>query len=275
MNDLAVITEPASLVAVDDQCAAVEAWAEQCESVPELADATNKLAAIDEYLSRTSNEGRARVAAAMRRLEVRIAVVIGPNPGHGGVRVPGEASPYADLPQQRRSDFRLMATHPEVVETVIAESTDKRPATRNRVLNTIRETVIDAKDSATRTVDRSREAVRERSQEIRRLAESAHSTRQIAAMVGISEQAVKDIARRDGFEIPADKIVGRTHRHDSNRIVNEMVSTLEGLTFTLRLVEMNSLDAVDVEVWTASLSDSLRSLNRFHKQLKEWSSANS
>lgn len=42
--------EPSSLAAVDDQCASVEAWAEQATSIPELRDANNKLAAIGEYL---------------------------------------------------------------------------------------------------------------------------------------------------------------------------------------------------------------------------------
>jgi uncharacterized protein (DUF2252 family) len=40
--------------------------------VAELCDAGNRLAAIDEYLSRTSTEGRSRVAAAMRRLEASV-----------------------------------------------------------------------------------------------------------------------------------------------------------------------------------------------------------
>lgn len=70
--------EPTSLVAVTDQCMAIETWAAQCDSIPELKDWKNKLAAVDEYLARTSTEGRARVAATMRRLEVRIGELLGP-----------------------------------------------------------------------------------------------------------------------------------------------------------------------------------------------------
>jgi hypothetical protein len=131
-----VANEPTSLAAVHDQCAAIEAWAEACESVPELRDASNKLAAIDTYLERTSIEGRARTAAAMRRLEVRIGQLLGPaekgRPSNGNV--PREQR----LPGNRRHDFRQMAEHEDVVEEVIADSTDENPASRRKVTEAIR-----------------------------------------------------------------------------------------------------------------------------------------
>lgn len=96
MSALALVAEPSSLVVVHDQCAAVEAWAEQCDSVPELKDAANKLAAIDEYLLRTATEGRGRVAEANRRLEVRIGVLLGPP-------MPGVNHDYRDAPEALRS----------------------------------------------------------------------------------------------------------------------------------------------------------------------------
>lgn len=108
------IREPSSLVEVDSQCAAIEVWAEQCESVPELRDAGNRLAAIDEYLNRTSTEGRSRVAAAMRRLEARIGSLLGPRPANQ--HVPSVATECID--KHQRSEFRAMAEHPEVVEEV-------------------------------------------------------------------------------------------------------------------------------------------------------------
>jgi hypothetical protein len=137
MSTPAVVAhEPTSLAAVHDQCAAIEAWAEACESVPELRDASNKLAAIDTYLERTSIEGRARTAAAMRRLEVRIGQLLGPaekgRPSNGNV--PREER----LPGNRRHDFRQMAEHEDVVEEVIADSTDEDPASRRKVTEAIR-----------------------------------------------------------------------------------------------------------------------------------------
>lgn len=137
-----VAAAPMSLAAVDDQCSAIEAWAEQCESVPELRDATNKLAAIDEYLNRTSTEGRGRVAAAMRRLEVRIGKLIGPppTPQESGARKGSVTTETSNgLSKDQRSEFRQMAENEDKVEQVIATSTDEEPASRRKVLDRIRD----------------------------------------------------------------------------------------------------------------------------------------
>ena len=136
---LVVSTEPTSLVAVEDQCARVEAWAEQSDSVPELRDAMNKLSAISEYLTLTSTEGVARVEAAKRRLEVRIGQVLGPP--QQGRRVDLEPLPRAEevpVPPTQRHEFRQMAAHPDVVEQVIAESTDDNPPSRRQVTEAIK-----------------------------------------------------------------------------------------------------------------------------------------
>lgn len=135
MSLIHVTHEPTSLVQVDGQCAAIEAWAEQCESVPELRDAGNKLAAIDEYLTRTSTEGRSRVAAAMRRIEVRIGDLLGPAVNPAGKSIPHEES----IPPNRRHEFRQMAAHPEIVEDEIARSTDEAPASRRKVIGAIKQ----------------------------------------------------------------------------------------------------------------------------------------
>ncbi|MDA8297409.1 MAG: hypothetical protein M0004_12635 [Actinomycetota bacterium] len=126
----------------------IEQWAQTCVSVPELRDASNRLAAIDEYLARTSTEGRNRVAAAMLQLEVRIGELLGPakpgNPQFSPTSVATEVASPAEwngedgreranrlvgekslLSKDERHDFRQMAAHPEVVERVI-ESVDGR-----------------------------------------------------------------------------------------------------------------------------------------------------
>jgi hypothetical protein len=132
-----IIHEPTSLIQVDDQCGALEAWAEQCDSVPDLRDATNKLAAIDEYLARTSTEGRARVTAAMRRLEVRIGQLLGPTPDPqetGARKGSGATEP---LSRHERHEFRKMAANPDTVEDVISKSDDRNPPSRRKVVKRI------------------------------------------------------------------------------------------------------------------------------------------
>lgn len=137
---LVVATEPTSLVAVEDQCLRVEMWAESATSIPELRDAGNKLAAISEYLELTSTEGRSRVAAAQRRIEVRIGQLIGPAPAPSeSKRTDLDPSSMKDgLSRNQRSDFRRMASDPDEVEAQIAASTDDAPASRRKVTEAIK-----------------------------------------------------------------------------------------------------------------------------------------
>lgn len=139
MSLIHVTPEPTSLAQVNDQCEAIEVWAEHCDSVPELRDATNKLAAINEYLTRTSTDGRARVDAAMRKLEVRIGDLLGP-PDIGGDRKTDQFDrDRTDLSPDQRSDFRQMAANSDVVDEVIEQSTDDDPPSRRKVMRAIKQ----------------------------------------------------------------------------------------------------------------------------------------
>ena len=135
--DLVLAAEPTSLVAVHDQCSKVEAWAERCDSPAQVRDAINRLAAIDEYLKRTSIEGRERVAATMRRLEVRVGKLLGPAENGGDRRSDQFTREGTGLSANERHAFRRIAEHEDVVEKVIAESTTAQPASRRKVLQAI------------------------------------------------------------------------------------------------------------------------------------------
>lgn len=140
LTDLA-IPRPSADVDVFDLCQQIEAHAEQVTDIPELQNAKAKLSAIDAYLERTSVEGRARLAATMRRLEVRIGELLGPAE-RTGRPASGEVSPASEtsLTPNERRDFRDMAEHADEVEAAIAESTDEKPASRRGVLTRIRKT---------------------------------------------------------------------------------------------------------------------------------------
>ena len=140
----------ASIAAVENACLAIEEWAANCDSVDELQDASSRLAAIAEYLNRTSTEGRARVAAAMRRLETRIGALLEPVENHG------PATPHRDdrFHPQQIADFRQMAAHPDIVERVITESNDEAPASRRKVSKEIRHALEEARPDAKVGVDR-------------------------------------------------------------------------------------------------------------------------
>ena len=68
----------------------------------------------------------------MRHLEMRIGELLGPpTPGERTDINPSVATDR--LSKDERHDFSQMAAHPEVVEEVIAESTDDEPASRRKV----------------------------------------------------------------------------------------------------------------------------------------------
>lgn len=103
----------------------------------------------------------------------------------------------------------------------------------------------------------------------RRMAAEGYTSPQIAREIGITENGMSDFRRRHGIEVPADQVVGRSHRIDANKVLEAMVISLEGDASTIDVIELSALDPDRVEGWVVSLTNSLRSLNRFAKQLKE------
>jgi hypothetical protein len=103
------------------------------------------------------------------------------------------------------------------------------------------------------------------------LAAAGHTSEQIAEKLGYSgADSLRATARKQGIEIPADRVVGRTLSIDHDRIVNETVHGLEGAVMGLELLDLTQIkDRSEIGYWVSSLSDSLRFLNRFHRQLKE------
>jgi hypothetical protein len=117
--------------------------------------------------------------------------------------------------------------------------------------------------------DRSSGAAARRLELIRGWAAQGCSSRQMADLLGKRDDAVRQLAREHGIEIPADQVVGRTRRLDSNRIVRETVHALEGLAMGAGLVTSGELDMAEIPAWTSSLTDSIRALNRLVKTMKE------
>jgi len=117
--------------------------------------------------------------------------------------------------------------------------------------------------------DRTAEAVGRRRELIREMATQGYSSRQISQRIGTGDQTVRQIARDIGVEIPADSVTGRSRHIDSNRIVRETVHALEGAAMGVGLIVPADLDPAEAADWAASLTESLRVLNRLNKTLKE------
>lgn len=269
---LVVATEPTSLVAVEDQCARIETWAETCDNVAELRDAMNKCSAISEYLRLTSTEGCARVEAAKRRLEVRIGLLLGPprtptETGRGTQRRDSEI----EIPEHQHSSFRAMAADPDEVEAVIAASTDQNPPSRRKVMDAIK---AKRKPPSEEDVLKklSRAAVTARVEKAKAMAAQGYTSRQIAGAIDMPIESFPGFKKRHGVVVPADAVVGKTRHIDPNRVSEETVATLEGLAMGVGLIgdaRTAGLDPDQIEAWATSLHASLTTLTKFSKQLKE------
>lgn len=117
--------------------------------------------------------------------------------------------------------------------------------------------------------DTSKAGIAKRKQDVRDMAGRGYTTRQIASALHITEESVGTIATKESIYIHADRVVGKTKRHDSTRIVEQMVMDAENLTADVNLIDFASLDRASIARWLDSLTASQKSLVAFIKRLKE------
>lgn len=145
MTALAV-PSPSPGLDVHGLCQQIEARLPEITDVGTLRDTAARLSAIDRYIAATSTEGRAQVVATIRRIELRVGQVLGPVRERERTDLSQASdSGSAEIPKDDRARFRAMAAHPEVVERIIAESTDEAPATRSRILDVIADIKAEAR----------------------------------------------------------------------------------------------------------------------------------
>lgn len=104
---------------------------------------------------------------------------------------------------------------------------------------------------------------------IEELAQQGYSSRQMPSKVGVTEEVVRRIARDYDITIPADRSMAKTRRIDSTNVVVNTATALEGLVSGVELIDYAALDIAEVRQWATSLTDSMRTLNRFVKQIRE------
>lgn len=119
--------------------------------------------------------------------------------------------------------------------------------------------------------DHSQRAALRRRQLIRELANKGWTSQQIGQHINTADQTVRSIARDLDITIHADVALGtRTRRTlDSNRIVRETVTTLDGLVTGVGLVKVADLDPAQMQEWVASLTASIKVLNHLIKQMRK------
>lgn len=105
--------------------------------------------------------------------------------------------------------------------------------------------------------------------QIRVLAGRGYGSRQIAKSVGLSEERVRLIAKSEGFEIAADKTIGKSKRLDSNRIMEKIAMSADTLVDGSELVEYGALDRVEIAAWLVSLTDCREKLGSLIRRLQK------
>lgn len=104
---------------------------------------------------------------------------------------------------------------------------------------------------------------------IREMAGKGCTSGQIAERLGLAANSVRRIAKEEGIAIPTDELLGRSRKAvDSNRIVRETVTSLEGLELALSLVRHEELDQAEIKNWTTSLTASIKLLRGLKNQLE-------
>ena len=103
----------------------------------------------------------------------------------------------------------------------------------------------------------------------REMAEQGYTSRQIADEFGLGIEGVRVRMRERGIDVPADRVVGKSRRHDSNRIVDQMVSDAENLTADVNLIDFTALDSARIAQWVERLWVSKRALEVFIRRLSK------
>lgn len=173
-----------------------------------------------------------------------------------------------------RSDIYAMTDGVSDAEfdQAVAEARADGNLTRAGLLRKTRKTRArraETSDTIPRGSDRSRDAAERRRVLIRKLAAEGRSSRQIADVLGITPHSVRAIARQNGTDITADRVMAGYTRIDTNRVIAETVGALEGMRTGIDLIDPDAIDPAQAADWAASIARSVRTLNALIRTLKE------
>lgn len=99
-----------------------------------------------------------------------------------------------------------------------------------------------------------------------RMADEGCTSRQISEAIGVQELSA--FRKRHGLAVPpADGVVGKSLRHDPNRILSEMVYGLEAYAMSIELIDVAAIDADQIDEWASSIKKSIRQISHFVKEL--------
>lgn len=260
-----------------------KAWLEQARvtDLPDVVEAKARAEAIRCYTAQKELGHDAELSATeiVRRAERRIAQLVREGQEAGEIRPPKfkprssnpddhrpSGSSYFKNDQERTDSYELADGVPDdEFEKAIEEAREEGNLSRANVKRKVSQKP-EAK-LARANGNAPRRPLGDRLQEIRDLAAAGNNSRQIAVKMGASDENVRAVARKNGIDIPADAVTGRTRKLDSNRIVRESVASLEGVALGLTHADPHGLDPAESEAWATSLKTSLKTIQAFVKEM--------
>jgi len=175
----------------------------------------------------------------------------------GGARIPGQ---FAKLSDEKAEAIAAALKAGQSVRTVAK--------TLHASIHTIKR-IRERQQINVPVIDKSAVGRQQRLDQIRTMAADGYTTRQICAAVGYTNETVHKLAKRNGIDIAADRVVGKTLRHDSNRIVSQIVMDAENLIAGSDLIDYAELATGQIPDWLKSLKHSRDALSAFIRRLMQ------
>lgn len=110
---------------------------------------------------------------------------------------------------------------------------------------------------------------KEKAEKARRLAGEGYTSRQIAMELKIGPEGFRALRNDFDIDVPADRIMAGRRHIDTNRIVGNTVTALEGIALSLDLINPDDIDPREAQKWADSLTQSLEALRKLNRQIKE------
>lgn len=161
---------------------------------------------------------------------------------------------YGDGREGGNGVLAMAEATPEQFDAALDAAKDEGNQSRANVVRKIR----NIKDGGPETRD-------QRARKISELAQQGYSSRQIAPLVGIGEQAVAYIVRDYGIDVPADQFVKNRRRIKSSEVVENVIATIEAAIFSLELINPSEVQGDQID----SLIQSTNALRKAVNKIKE------
>lgn len=219
-----------------------------------------------EQLERPKAEARKAQAAGMPRGQ---KVSHGDSPQETTGKVRDIVAPMVGMASQRYGKAKTVVAAAESDPDPTVREVAKEAVKEMDVTGRVHGAFTKVKEARSNGHDKSRTAVEARKNRLIELAAEGHTTRQIAEDLGLGEERVRRIAKDADVEIIADRHVARSRRHDSTRIVEQIVMAAENVTAGVELIDFEELDPARIGEWASSLERALWSIRKFKNQLKE------